>query len=457
MSLTLRRIIFYSFCLAFFIISPMVILYASGYQVDWQHIFTPLAVQKTGMTMIESNPPGANIYLNGQEQKPFAGVFLEKMLLGKNEALKTPTKIKNLLPGTYDLRVEAPGYWPWERRITINPGKITHVLDINLFKNNKPIQLLNLPWQAIYLSPNNKKLFLSASGLLLDLKTEKTEKISKEPPIAAATAAWSADNNRIILDKNLLNLKNPLKNLSLDKIIGSGIANLKWNGETDKIYYQYKNAIDRFNLDNQTDEVLIEETGIMDYLIKGKELYYVIKSDVSAKLIFYSLNDKKIAKEIDLPFSDGYKLINPGSKYINLYDQKYQTLYLIDPSPSSANQLIETINSVSKTEWVNDKELIWSNDFEIWVLDFNKNEKRLITRWSEPIGNIIKTKAENYILYSTEKTVSVITWSANDEIQVEELVAMDKIYSPVFDDLEKNLYFIGQSGDSTGLYKMNIQ
>lgn len=457
MSMVLRRIIFYSFCLAFFIISPVVILYASGYEVDWQHLFTPLAVQKTGMTMIESTPPGANIYLNGQEQKPLTALLVEKFLPGKDETIKTPAKIKNLLPGAYDLRVELPGYWPWERRIAINSGKITHVLDVNLFKKNEAARLLDLPRQPIFLSPNNKKIFLPASGLLLDLKTGSAEKISPENQAASSTASWSPDNNQIISGKKLLNLKNPLKNYNLENIIGQGIANIKWNGENNRVYYQYKDAIDRFNLDSQTDDVIVKDSNILDYEIKGKDLYYVVQNGLSAKLDFYSLSDKKIAKTLDLPFSDGYNLINPESKYINLYDEKYQTLYLIDPSPTSQNPLIETLNSVGKTEWVNDKELIWANDFEIWVLDLNKNEKRLITRWSEPINNIIKTKAENYILYSTEKTVSVITWSSNDEIQVETLATMDKISSPVFDDAEKNLYFMGQSGDSQGLYKINIQ
>jgi hypothetical protein len=457
MTFALRRIIFYSFCLIFFIISLIVIFYASGYQIDWRHFFTPLAIQKTGMIIIYSDPAGANIYLNGQEQEPFTSLLFEKIFPSKKEAIKTPSKIKNLLPGSYDLHVELSGYWPWERRITINPGGITHVLDINLFKKNESTHLLNLPLQSIYLSPNNKKIFLAASGLLFDLKTEISEKISPENQTASSTAAWSTDSSQIIFGKNLLNLKNPLKNLNLEKIIGPDIANVKLNGETDKIYYQYKNALYLFNLGSRADEVLVKEDTILDYTIRGKELYYVVKNGFSTKLKFYSLNDKKISKELNLPFSDGYKLINPGSKFINLYDEKYQTLYLIDPSPAAANPLIETLNSVGKTEWVNDKEFIWANDFEIWVLDFNKNEKRLITRWSEPIGNIIKTKAENYILYSTEKTISVITWSANDEIQVEKLVTMDKIFSPVFDDVEKNLYFMGKSGNDEGLYKINIQ
>ena len=124
MTIGLRRIIFYSFCLIYFIITPVIILYASGYEIDWRHLFTPLAIQKTGMIMIESSPAGANIYLNGQEKEPLTGLFLEKLFPKKDEAFKTPAKIKNLLPGSYNLRVEMPGYWPWERRIAINPGKL---------------------------------------------------------------------------------------------------------------------------------------------------------------------------------------------------------------------------------------------------------------------------------------------------------------------------------------------
>jgi tricorn protease-like protein len=177
----------------------------------------------------------------------------------------------------------------------------------------------------------------------------------------------------------------------------------------------------------------------------------------SSVFAYNDLQDKKIVKEIDLPASDGYQLINPGAKLLNLYDQKYETLYLFDPSATAANPLLETIDSVKKTEWINDKELVWANDYEIWVLDLDKNENKLITRWSLPITSIIKTKAVNYILYTTEKNINVITWTPADEIQVTELTSFDSITSPIFDDNEKNLYFTAKSGDSEGLYRLNIQ
>jgi hypothetical protein len=142
---------------------------------------------------------------------------------------------------------------------------------------------------------------------------------------------------------------------------------------------------------------------------------------------------------------------------LNLYDQKYETLYLIDTAAANQSPILETIDSVKKTQWVSDKELIWANDYEIWVLDMDKNENKLITRWSLPISYIIKTKAINYILYTTEKTINVITWNIGDEIQVTELATFDSITSPVYDDSEKNLYFTAKNGDDEGLYRFNIQ
>jgi len=193
MNLTLRRIIFFSFCLLFLVISPLIILYASGYELDWKHLFTPLAVQKTGMTIIHSEPSGADIFLNNKEAQHFS-----LLPNSKDNAIKTPAIIKDLAPGSYDLRVEIPGYWPWERQINIFPGKITHVLDINLFRKNSAQLLTKLASQNISLAPNNKKIFLPASGQLFDLKSQNLEKISSTSFATSTTARGSGPRSQSI-------------------------------------------------------------------------------------------------------------------------------------------------------------------------------------------------------------------------------------------------------------------
>ena len=457
MNLTLRRIIFYTFCFLFLVISTLIILYASGYQIDYRHLFTPLGVQKTGMTIIYSNPAGADIYLNDREVKRFSSPWLGQIIPAQDILIKTPANIKDLAPGQYDLRVEIPGYWPWERQINIFPGKITHVLDINLFRKTTPELLAQVDNQPIFLSPNDKKIFLSAAGRFFDLKTQTLGNVMTTAISSTTNVSWSADSNRVAAGNYLLNPKNPEKNLALDKIIGQGLANLKWNAELDKIYYQYKNSINVFNFSDQTSQTIVTANNILDYEISNKILYYLVRDGINAKLEFYSLDGKKIVKEINLPASDGYRLINPDAKLINVYDQKYQTLYLIDPAISDTNPIQETIDSVKKTQWISDNELVWANDYEIWALDLDKNENKLITRWSQPITAIIKTKAANYILYTTDKTINVITWTASDDIQTTELANFDSVSSPVYNDTEKNLYFMASSGGEEGLYRLNIQ
>jgi hypothetical protein len=439
------------------IISVLIILYASGYQIDYRHLFTPLGVQKTGMTIIYSNPAGADIYLNYREVKRFSSPWLGQIIPAQDILIKTPANIKDLAPGQYDLRVEIPGYWPWERQINIFPGKITHVLDINLFRKTTPELLAQVDSQPIFLSPNDKKIFLSAAGRFFDLKTQTLGNILSIAVSSTTNVSWSADSNRLAAGNSLLNLKNPEKNLALDKIIGQGLANLKWNAELDKIYYQYKNSINVFNFSDQTSQTIVTANNILDYEISNKTLYYLVRDGINAKLEFYSLDGKKIVKEINLPASDGYRLINPDAKLINVYDQKYQTLYLIDPAISDTNPIQETIDSVKKTQWISDTELVWANDYEIWALDLDKNENKLITRWSQPITAIIKTKAANYILYTTDKTINVITWTASDDIQTTELANFDSVSSPIYNETEKNLYFMASSGGEEGLYRLNIQ
>jgi len=203
-----------------------------------------------------------------------------------------------------------------------------------------------------------KKIYLSASGRFFDLKTQTLGNTLAAAISSTSNVSWSADSNRLAVDKYLLNLKNPEKNLALDKIIGAGITNLKWNAELDKIYYQYKNSIDVFSFSNQTSQTIVTADNILDYEVANKNLYYVVRDGINAKLEFYSLDGKKIVKEINLPASDGYQLINPTAKLINLYDQKYQTLYLIDPVVADANPILETIDSVKKTQWISDSELV---------------------------------------------------------------------------------------------------
>jgi len=73
--------------LLFAIISSLIILYASGYEINWQHLLTPLGVQKTGMIIIHSEPSGADIFLNNKK-----GRAPQRMIRGSSAVFERKTR-----------------------------------------------------------------------------------------------------------------------------------------------------------------------------------------------------------------------------------------------------------------------------------------------------------------------------------------------------------------------------
>jgi len=445
-----RKILFYLFILAFLIISPIVILYAAGYKIDWQKSFTPFMIQKTGMIIIESEPPSANIFLNNKE---LANVSFNPWQ--KNLEIKTPTRIKNILPGDYDLKVGLPQYWPWARRIKVNPGQITHVLDIMLFKNNPPILLTSTNAKNFFLAPNNKKIFLPEDNNLFDIKSEQIEKVASGTE-EISPAYWSSDSTKILSNGVIINIKSE-KNLDLVKTLGKEASLITWDkNNSNKIYYVFKDAIYSYDLNSQLNEKITSEEKIFNYLVKNNQLLLLAKNGQVVQLKSFSLSNNSLEQKIDLPASDNYEFINTDSNIINVLDTKYKILYLIDLN--SANPLAEIFNNVKQATWFDDKNLFVSNDFEISQINLDQKNQQILTRISEPIKGIIKTKANNYLLYYTDNALYAMTWDQGDySLQITELLETTSFSSPTMSLDEKTIYFLGDIEGKKGLFKLEIQ
>ena len=119
-----RKILFYVFLLIYLVLCPFIILYSFGY------IYHPGTkdISQTGLIYLSSTPAGAHVYL---EKSRF-----------KN---KTPTTIRELNPGEYQVSVRLKNYRPWSHHITIEAGKSV------VFKN---ILLLPERFNKVNVSPN---------------------------------------------------------------------------------------------------------------------------------------------------------------------------------------------------------------------------------------------------------------------------------------------------------------
>ncbi|MBI3317803.1 MAG: PEGA domain-containing protein [Candidatus Omnitrophica bacterium] len=138
---TLRKLFFYLFTAIYLALCPLLILYALGY------LFKPGAehsVVKTGLLSLSSTPEGAS-------------VFVGKTLYPE----KTPTIIRDLLPGAYSLTLAFNGYKPWTRTVPLEAGKSTALERILLLPREwKPHPVLSGSFEEIIPMPGNRFLLL---------------------------------------------------------------------------------------------------------------------------------------------------------------------------------------------------------------------------------------------------------------------------------------------------------
>lgn len=445
MTLKVRRILSLIFILLFLIITPAIILYAAGFRLSKNGFF----IQKTGMFIIDSRPRGAKIFLNGKAQKT-----LINSLFNKNNFITTPAKIKNLLPGEYNLSLELNDYWSWQKKLTISPGTSTFAEDIYLFKNDLPVQIVSAKIDSLNLSPKkNQALILSAGQLTFLNLADETKKSVSQNNLKGKNVAWSLGGQKLVIDDYLYDLNDLSAKIDLSRLTAS-LFNYKWSNNF--LFFQDETSI--YRLDNKNlPEKIIDNVQFNDYLIKDGYLYLIRQARLAASLEIIDLASKRQVKKINLPASANYSFINPERALLNLYDNNHKILYLIDPSATYYSPLTEIINNVKTTFWDNNNNLLYAGDYEIWLYNLEAKRKTLITRVSDTINNAIMHPNKNYIIYSTDQTINAIEMDEREKRNIAELVKFDLINSFILNARGDILFFSGKIGNQEGLYKLLMQ
>jgi hypothetical protein len=133
----IRFVLFYLSVTIFLAGLPFILSFSLGYKFDRRTFkFT-----KTGLLIIKTQPAGADI-------------FLDKKLLGE----KTPYTVNELLPGTYELKLELERYYPWTAQVQIEANKLTRFEKIIFFPLRPHIKQLNKDRLSSYWVDEKTKL-----------------------------------------------------------------------------------------------------------------------------------------------------------------------------------------------------------------------------------------------------------------------------------------------------------
>ncbi len=297
MTYKFRNFLFAFFILVFFVLTTIFSLSASGYKVSLSALLNGKSfIQKTGILAVDSNPKGAKISI----VKEFDSFFSDEEVLD-NKNITTPYKIRNLLPGDYNLFFELDGYWTWQQKVSIYPGQTTYVEDVVLFKKNLPIIFFNSGVQGITINPYGQSIALKTDNKVINLNTDQEIDLKNN-----VYSLNFLDNKKILVNSDSIFDYSKNKYISLGDIDLGNSKKIKIkNGD---LYY-LNNGLHSYNFLTKKDEYIFNDKRIMDYDFYNNNYYYIFCDLNTCSFKIYSYWQKQLIQEIPLPLSGDYEIL----------------------------------------------------------------------------------------------------------------------------------------------------
>lgn len=457
MNKALKDGLFYFFIIAFVFGTMFLSIYASGYKfnlklpLDFNRILI-----RTGMLNLNSNPRGSKIFLNGKE------IASDNWRPWKKSYLTTPAKIKNLLPGSYELTIEKDGYWPFKADIMVDSGLTTFFEDISLFKADNPtIKAITdeaSEEESIFLSPNSRYLYLKDSAQIINI--EKDEELDlkeafKETTndnLGSETALWLG-SNELLLNGIIFSPRLNSANQDFISLVGKDAYNWKYNSNDNKLYYQNKGSLRAISVDNKSAEIILRHDDVLsDYLVKDKSIFLILSTSNRTLVQEYSLEEKRIIKDLTLATDGDYSFKKSDYKHLSLYDKKNKSLYFIETEDIQRGY--RKIDSVNDWQWLSTNEVLIINDWELKHYNIQEGQLKLLTRLGNKLEKLIVNENKKYLILLGDNKIIIYDLKTRF---LTTILEAEKIKSSALDKNKDLLYFWGKLKEQQGVYRISIR
>ncbi|MCX6780374.1 MAG: PEGA domain-containing protein, partial [Candidatus Magasanikbacteria bacterium] len=257
------------FITAFFVISPLLVLYTSGYRYDFKNGI----IQEIGAISVDVLPKNATVFLNDIKVPG-----------------KMPIRLKNVSPGKYKIRISADDFYDWEKEVTVENKQTVYIKEIKLIKKSTPekvlsgqIGQLSISFDKKYLiyqktDEKNQEFYLRdlSSGqeaLILNTSKNKTYKIDWFENGDFVTLSL-ADNSEI----EVVDTANPTQPWDLAKEEKNKITKWQWSNAYDpEIYYSNKNQLTIINVSNKQKSTL-GKNSFLDWWVDNRQIWSIQSS-----------------------------------------------------------------------------------------------------------------------------------------------------------------------------------
>jgi hypothetical protein len=258
----------------FLVTTPVLVLYARGFKIDWK----TKSVVKTGTLVVKTEPEEAIVFLNDQKQDS-----------------ETPSNIRFLIPGDYNIRIEKTDYQSWTKRLSVRSQLVTWA------NSNRDYIALFLKMPALHETWIGQDVFIiehkiyfhtatnqvreinTKNGEISSLETDPSPSIDPIPeinatlnqlntPVPSFTSGFilkTSNQIYLILDQTLY-----LVNDHLEKIY-SPVTKVDWDENSKELLFSNNNEIYLYNADYKTFDLIMRSLTPLNNPVLNIETGYV--------------------------------------------------------------------------------------------------------------------------------------------------------------------------------------
>ncbi len=446
MHLRARRILGWAFIASFLLIAPAIIFSTAGYRYN----FGKRRIERTGVMVLESRPQGASIFLNGVLRKE-----------------TTPAHLSGLLPGTYDVRVEKPGYHAWEKNVPIESRSTSFVTQIGLFRQTLPTLYspMSKPIRPAF-SPDGRygaAMTETSSGselAIIDLKTGKAVLPYRSSAEAETfRLSWSQDGNWLLIAHEekkpsflLWGARSPehVRDLRTDHA-ALALEHADWEKGASRLHGQAGGTM--YAIVPETLEATPEGPSIDEAIVADGDVYG-IQAGPPARLARRKLKADTFEPIAELP-SAAFHPFPDSDGHVAYASPAGNDFFVVDPS-GDRPKAFETRGKGAAWSSDGTKLLYWS-DFEVRIRDTKSGSDDLITRLSEPIGSSAWHHPESGVIYATGSGLSAAEASDRYGRLTVPLATFTVIEKFAIDATGDTAYVFGEKEGRTGLWKLRLK